>query len=338
MDDVRIVAVDVLADDGLLDQWLDAAVASARHEFGERHTTSSADEVRARQRLTTDEAIVHVVALHSDEVVGQGEVRLPLADNRHIASLSFAVRPECRRRGVGSLLLHHLEQLATADDRTTLCVESEVAAGHPDPARGFAAVHGYAAALVNLRNDLDLPPDLGALLEPLEADAPAHSGGYDVLTWWDDVPEQWLDQRAHLASRMSTDAPMGELLTEEEQWDADRVREQLSVIRAQGRRLVETVAVERATGRLVAFTDLAVAAHTPDLAYQWDTLVLKEHRGRRLGQLVKAANLRALLRELPDVRRVVTWNAEVNASMLAVNRAMGFVTVGRITEWQKIVG
>ena len=74
-------------------------------------------------------------------------------------------------------------------------------------------MHGYAAALVNLRGDLDLPADLDALLEPLEADAAAHSGGYDVLTWWDDVPEQWLDQRAHLASRMSTDAPMGELQT-----------------------------------------------------------------------------------------------------------------------------
>ena len=71
MDDVRIVAVDVLADDGLLDQWLDAAVASARHEYGELHTTSSADEVRARQRLTTDAAIVNVVALRGDQVVGQ---------------------------------------------------------------------------------------------------------------------------------------------------------------------------------------------------------------------------------------------------------------------------
>ena len=333
MDDVRIVAVDVLADDGLLD----AAVASARHEYGELHTTSSADEVRARQRLTTDAAIVNVVALKGDQVVGQGQLNLPLADNRHFAGLSFTVRPECRRHGVGSSLLQHLEHLATADGRTTLCAESEVAAGRPDPASGLAKAHGYAVALVNLRGDLDLPADLNALLEPLEADAAAHSRGYDVLTWWDDIPEQWLDQRAELASRMSTDAPLGELQTEQEKWDADRVLEQLSVLRAQGRRWVETVAVDRATGRLAAFTDLAVSAHTPDLAYQRDTLVVQEHRGRRLGQLVKAANLRALLRELPDVRRVTTWNAEVNAPMLAVNRAMGFVTIGRWTEWQKVL-
>ena len=73
---------------------------------------------------------------------------------------------------------------------------------------------------------------------------------------------------------------------------------------------------------MAAFTDLSSPQHTPEMAYQWDTLMLKEHRGRRLGQLVKAANLRAMLTELPGVRRVVTWNADVNAPLLRVNRAM----------------
>ena len=71
------------------------------------------------------------------------------------------------------------------------------------------------------------------------------------------------------------------------------------------------------------------------MAYQWDTLVLADHRGHRLGQLVKAANLRALRAGLPQVRRVVTWNAESNAPMLRVNRALGFEPVGRMVEWQK---
>jgi GNAT superfamily N-acetyltransferase len=134
---------------------------------------------------------------------------------------------------------------------------------------------------------------------------------------------------------MSTDAPMGDLVVEEEAWDADRVREQWAIGRAAGYRHVETVAVDCATGQLAAFTDIAVADHSPTVAHQWDTLVLKEHRGRRLGMLVKAANLRALLAELPEVRRVITWNAEVNEPMLRVNRALGFVPVGVTTEWQK---
>jgi hypothetical protein len=71
------------------------------------------------------------------------------------------------------------------------------------------------------------------------------------------------------------------------------------------------------------------------MGFQWDTLVMAEHRGHRLGLLIKAANLRALRRELPDVSWLCTWNAESNEPMLRVNRALGFHPVGRTTEWLK---
>jgi hypothetical protein len=74
---------------------------------------------------------------------------------------------------------------------------------------------------------------------------------------------------------------------------------------------------------------------TPDLAFQWDTLVLKEHRGARLGAAVKAANLRALVERVPALRRVTTYNAASNAPMLRVNFAMGYHPVLRTTCWQR---
>jgi hypothetical protein len=80
---------------------------------------------------------------------------------------------------------------------------------------------------------------------------------------------------------------------------------------------------------------MAVSKTAPDQGYQWDTLVLREHRGHRLGLLVKAANLQALITELPEVRRVFTWNATENEPMLRVNRALGFAPIGHTTEWQK---
>ncbi|GMA88083.1 hypothetical protein GCM10025868_33330 [Angustibacter aerolatus] len=133
---------------------------------------------------------------------------------------------------------------------------------------------------------------------------------------------------------MSTDAPSGDVRLEQEAWDAERVRRSLEIARAQGRVVVETVAVAP-SGRLAGYTTLAVAQHTPDVAYQWDTLVLREHRGHALGRRLKDANLAALLARLPSVRRVVTWNATTNGPMLAVNRALGFEVAGVLTEWQK---
>ena len=68
--------------------------------------------------------------------------------------------------------------------------------------------------------------------------------------------------------------------------------------------------------------------------HQDDTLVLSEHRGRRLGMLVKAANLQRLAVEQPAARRVGTWNAEENSHMLAINVALGFRPAGGSGEWQ----
>ncbi len=333
---MRLVEFDALTDDDLLAGWVEAGMESAREEFGDRHTAYSAVEVRERNRTSTDRRFVMLAAVSDNQVVGEANLHLPVKDNLATARAFLSVRPGWRRRGVGSAILQELERVARADGRRTLVVDSEVAAGRPAAAERFAPVHGYAKALVNLRNDVDLPAgSLDPLLGPLEAEAAPHAAGYDLLTWWDGVPDQWLDQRAALGARMSTDAPRGDVEAEAEAWDADRVRDLYEQVRAMGRRIVQTVAVHRGTGQAVAFTEIAVAEHTPEHAYQWDTLVLAEHRGRRLGQLVKAANLRALRAELPAVRRVTTWNAETNAPMLRVNRELGFRTVGISTEWQK---
>ena len=90
-----------------------------------------------------------------------------------------------------------------------------------------------------------------------------------------------------------------------------------------------------ADGVVVAYTDLATTVHEPGRAYQWGTLVRRDHRGHRLGVAVKVANLRLLERERPDVRRLTTYNAEVNAHMIGVNEAMGFVPVARLGDFQK---
>jgi hypothetical protein len=232
-------------------------------------------------------------------------------------------------------LLAALEQVVAERGRTSIRVESTVRLGAPDPAEPFASRHGYRSAQVDLRSDLDLPDDLDELLVPLEREAARFAADYDVLTWWDDVPERWRAERARCAVDMSTDAPSGEVDLEAEDWDVDRVARMLETLRAQGRRFLETVAVHRPTGTMVAFTDLVAPPHAPDMAFQWDTLVVGEHRGHRLGQLAKAANLRALRRELPAVAWLCTWNAESNEPMLRVNRAMGFRPVGRTTEWLK---
>jgi hypothetical protein len=66
--------------------------------------------------------------------------------------------------------------------------------------------------------------------------------------------------------------------------------------------------------------------------------VVAEHRGNRLGLLIKAANLRAARQRWPTARSVLTWNAVENRHMLAINTLLGFKPAGYEGEWQKRLG
>lgn len=331
-----IVPIDPLspADEELFVAWLAVHEAAARDAYGDRCTVWSADEIRAFYADQQDERRLAWAGVIDGAVVGHLELQIPQADNTHRAAVEVLVHPESRRRGIGSALLEVAERAARAEGRDVIGAESDVATERDDPAAGFAARHGYAAEQTELRSDLELPPTDG-VLDATTAEAAEHASGYEVLTSWDGIPDEWLADRADLSRRMSTDVPLGGLALTEESWDAERVRRSFATVRAQGRRIVESVARHIASTRLVGYTTMAVPAHTPDLAYQWDTLVQHEHRGHRLGLLLKAANLRALGADLPDVRRVATWNARENEPMLRVNRALGFEVVGRLTEWQR---
>ena len=58
-----------------------------------------------------------------------------------------------------------------------------------------------------------------------------------------------------------------------------------------GRPLQVTAAQHIDTGELCAFNELVVGKDRTEASHQEDTLVLKEHRGHKLGTLVKCAAL-----------------------------------------------
>jgi RimJ/RimL family protein N-acetyltransferase len=208
---------------------------------------------------------------------------------------------------------------------------TEVDEPGPDAAgRGFALRHGWTCGLLETRRDLVLPPD-EARLSAVEAEARAAAVGYELVTWRDRTPDALVDDRAVLEERMSTDAPHGDIPMGEERWDAARVREHEAAAVARGRTVLSAGAVRN--GRLVAYTDLNVSLTRPQRAQQAGTLVLREHRGRRLGALVKAAVLRDVTRSLPQVERISTYNSESNVPMVAVNRALGFEPAGQLSMW-----
>lgn len=290
----------------------------------------------------------------ADDVVGTASVVQPTQDNTHLAFLQVVVHPEHRRRGVGGTLLDEAERIAAEGGRRTFIVDTEHGAEPPegadgvlepptgsgrvratDPGAVMAARRGYRFEQAERYSVLELPVDDG-LLERLHADAAEKVGGdYRLVSWTDRTPEEWVDDVARLENRMSTDAPKGGLEMEEDRWDAERVRTYEKRIADSGQGFLVVAAEHVPTGRLAAFTMVAYPQDRPEVVYQEDTLVLSEHRGRRLGMYVKTDLLRRLRDVRPDARRVHTWNAEENGYMLGINVALGFRPRGVAGEWQK---
>jgi GNAT superfamily N-acetyltransferase len=131
--------------------------------------------------------------------------------------------------------------------------------------------------------------------------------------------------------------PLGDVQLEAEHWDQERVRAEYRRIAAMGRRVVDTFALHEASGVLVGYTQVQVPRESPAVAFQQDTLVMREHRGHRLGLRMKAVAALALMQECPATTTVRTWNADDNAPMLAVNQALGYVHDAMLREWQKLV-
>ena len=74
----------------------------------------------------------------------------------------------------------------------------------------------------------------------------------------------------------------------------------------------------------------------PGIAWQWGTLVHREHRGHRLGMAVKVENLRRLQADHPERRRVVTGNDDTNSWMVSINEDLGFRIVELCPAFQRV--
>ena len=296
--------------------------------------------------------------VEDDRVVAFATVWLSSRDNTHLAELDFGTALGHRGRGHGRALLDRVLELVRAEGRDTVVAGTGVRPdpedawhlheravadasvtrqGLPGPGTSFARAAGAVVVQTEVRSQVRLPVDPD-VLAAVEAEVGRHADGYTTRAWTGRPPEHLLTDRAVLAARMSTDPPLGDVDWRPEVWDADRVRDTYADWAERGLTVVGAGAVHETTGRLVAFSEIGRDRRKPGVAYQLDTIVVPEHRGHRLGIVVKAANLRAVEAAMPEVERVQTWNALENGPMLRVNRAMGFVPVGLYPRWQLTLG
>ncbi|MBX3092630.1 MAG: GNAT family N-acetyltransferase [Cryobacterium sp.] len=294
-----------------------------------------------------------LVARIDGRIVARAIYETPIEEGSRDAWLGIEVLPAFRRQGIGSALYERLDALCTAEGRTVQqgffiharSDQSEQLASPTgfgsvpldNPETRFLLARGFELEQVERVSRLPLPVDngdIGALLDAARSAAGAH---YRIVRWTGRTPGKWLTGIALLHQRMSTDAPSAALEVSEERWDEDRIRS-LDDRRDDSPRTMLVVAAEHVpTGSLAGFSELSIPPERDRPVEQQDTLVLKEHRGHRLGMLLKLANLQYLAETHPGHPAVTTFNAEENRPMLAVNEAIGFVPIAYAGGWKKVL-
>lgn len=336
---VEVVEVTAQDPEGLR-TWAAVTEASLRHEVGDNATAWAFEELLAVVRNPSASRREHFwVAVLNGAVVGTAWLAMPLLDNLDSAQVDVHVRPDLRRRGVGSLLLAHAEAVAADHGRSRLDAEAQwpydgPADGAGTPGVAFLTARGYGLGIGDVQRVLALPV-ADDLLAGLADETAPHHADYTLRSWAGRMPDELVEGWLAVANTLNTEAPAGEMEREAEAVDVAAFREGEELQEAQGRTTWHTVALDP-SGQVVAYTQLVWPSYDARFVYQWGTLVRRDHRGHRLGTAVKVANHRAL-QAGTDVtgRRAVTWNAEVNDHMIGINERLGFVPASRSAEMQK---
>ncbi len=298
----------------------------------------------------TDEISRGFVARRGGDIVGMVTVSLAQDSGASTAEFDLMVPREHWGQGIEETLLARAEDEARLAGRRVLQtwtlhrpVEGErmltpKTGWGKVPATELTALleaSGFSFEQVERNSGFDLHGDDSALKNAL-AEAQAAAGTeYHELSWSLPTPVGIRAGYAAVLARLSTDAPTGDLEIDEQQWDAERVVRRDARLTGGGQ-LVSVSAVEHiSSGTIVAYNELLIGADRTEVTHQMGTLVLKEHRGHRLGTIVKCANLLRWRDLAPQSPWVSTFNAEENRPMLDINEAIGFVPVSYAGAWQK---
>jgi GNAT superfamily N-acetyltransferase len=290
---------------------------------------------------------------HDGRMLGAAKIMIANEPGTSTADFDLMIDPPMWGRGAEELLLAAVER--EARDRGFSTIQTwtlhrpGVAGPRLQPPTGWGAIpaedrqtifqvqNGFTLEQVERNSVFDLTGDLSRVQEML-ADALGAAGpDYRLVTWTAPTPAEHRDGFAFAISRMSTDAPTGGMVVDEQHWDAARVERRDSRQRAQGL-TVSVAAVQHVpTNGIAAYNELAIAEDHSGATAQYGTLVLREHRGRRLGTVVKCANLLRWRDLVPESPRVSTFNAEENRHMLDINEAIGFVPASYAGAWKKVL-
>lgn len=262
--------------------------------------------------------------------VGVLTISVPQYDNTNQTWIDIKVHPDHRGRGIGSALVEHSEQVTRDLGRTMIGLD-----GIDLPkADAFARRHGFVQKAVEVNRCQDLTGLDWDLVQRMYDESLAAASAYELLQLTGALPDDLLEGMVTVTDSIN-DAPKDDLEMEDDVFSPERLRAYEEAQEKSDRTTYRVIARHKDTGELAGHTVIAVERERPHLGEQHDTAVSRDHRGHRLGALLKSAMLLWLRTEEPGLARIDTWNAESNTHMIGINEALNYRIVARFLDYQK---
>ncbi|WP_345750513.1 GNAT family N-acetyltransferase [Microbacterium rhizophilus] len=309
-----------------------------------------AAEMLVRWRETPYRVTHGAVARVDGEIVGAVRVEFDKT-TRDSAEIDVTLVEEHETGAASDALMAEIDRIARAHGRTIL---QSWTIHRPDPVedrlvpptgvgwipsqdaatrRMLAA--GYRLGQVERNSVFELAGSYDATDRLLDEALATAGPDYRTAWWAGPTPPEYADGYAAAIARMYSDPPTGDMASEQAAWDAARVFERDERFAEAGTLIGVTLVIHTPSGRVAAFNELTIGPDRTRPTSQWGTLVMPEHRGHRLGSIVKCVGLKRWHEHVPQSPRVSTFNAEENRYMLDVNEKVGFVPASYAGAWEK---
>jgi len=232
-----------------------------------------------------------------------------------IGVLEILVHPDLRRRGLGRQLVAVAARRAYLEGFSSIGVE----AIGDTPAIGFYQSLGFEREYVETRSVLTLSK---VDWDALRAMADGISTGYRIQYHPGGPPDDLLE--AYAQAKVDAQSDDTDLDLAPRSSDPQRLRDSLDTLHRRGLKPYIVLAIHEASGDVAGLTEVVVPAQHPERADQYDTIVVRDHRGYGIDRAIKARMLFELRAAEPGLLQVQTWNAQQNESMLKVNADLGY--------------
>jgi mycothiol synthase len=250
------------------------------------------------------------------------------ATNKHLYWADAYVRPEQRRKGVGSLWLNVLAKDMDAHGCTVAGFNAERPEGH-----AFLVWLGAKPKLTEIESRLEMAGVDWPMVERWVHEGQQRSPETRLEIYDGPLPEEmWADFAAMRTALLNTmpfeNLELGDIVV-----TPDRIREWNEQSALAGK-VLHNVLTREADGTISGMTDIEWAPYGRTHVQQQFTGVLPSARGRGIGKWIKAAMLLHVRELYPDAEWVATGNAHSNAPMLKINRDLGFKPYRTAVEYQ----